>query len=96
MRAMPLFSERDHPNTLAAVAGEPDHLWVLLHNLGDVSSHASWAEVLSLYQTATFQLVLPRLYPSAPHSLCWLSYFSSYGPRGWYEEPMMSVVFFWM
>lgn len=38
---MPLFSERDHPNTLAAVAGEPNHLWVLLHNLGDVSAGSS-------------------------------------------------------
>jgi hypothetical protein len=37
VRSMLLFSQKDHPNTLAAVAGEPDHLWVLLHNLGDVS-----------------------------------------------------------
>lgn len=72
---MPLFSERDHPNTLAAVAGEPDHLWVLLHNLGDVSGHAgSWA-ALSLRQTATLQVALPRLCPGAPQNLCWLLYY---------------------
>lgn len=33
---MPLFSDKDHPNTLAAVIGDPDHIWVLLHNLGEV------------------------------------------------------------
>jgi outer membrane protein assembly factor BamB len=33
---MPLFSEHDHPNTLAAADGDGHHLWVLLHNLGEV------------------------------------------------------------
>lgn len=35
-----LFSVHDHPNTLAAVGGADgrDHLWVLLHNLGAVST----------------------------------------------------------
>jgi hypothetical protein len=43
---MQLFSEADHPNTLAAArppggsSGEKshDHLWVMLHNLGPVSA----------------------------------------------------------
>jgi hypothetical protein len=38
---MPLFTEQDHPNTLAAVGNDSNHLWVLLHNLGDVSG---WPE----------------------------------------------------
>ncbi|WIA37366.1 hypothetical protein OEZ86_014294 [Tetradesmus obliquus] len=32
LRKMHLFSEADHPNTLAAA--DDDHLWVMLHNLG--------------------------------------------------------------
>lgn len=36
VRRMPLFSSRDHPNTLAALTGDGHHIWVLLHNLGQV------------------------------------------------------------
>jgi hypothetical protein len=53
LRKMQLFSEADHPNTLAAAAPpaapglgsitglqspDHDHLWVMLHNLGPVGS----------------------------------------------------------
>ena len=31
---MPLFTSKDHPNTLAPMA--PNNLLVMLHNLGDV------------------------------------------------------------
>jgi hypothetical protein len=51
---MRLFSEADHPNTLAAAAAaagpggststqSQDHLWVMLHNLGPVSCSRSLA-----------------------------------------------------
>jgi len=42
MRSMPLFSEADHPNTLAAADNEGLHLWVLLHNLGEVGPIRPW------------------------------------------------------
>lgn len=41
VRSMPLFSARDHPNTLAAADADGQHLWVVLHNLGDVSGRHS-------------------------------------------------------
>jgi len=36
VRAMPLFTTDDHPNTLAAAGTDVNHLWIMLHNLGDV------------------------------------------------------------
>jgi len=36
VRAMPLFTTDDHPNTLAAADTDGNHLWIMLHNLGDV------------------------------------------------------------
>jgi hypothetical protein len=38
VREMPLFSTKDHPNTVAAAGNDTNHLWVLLHNLGEVSA----------------------------------------------------------
>lgn len=45
VRSMPLFTEQDHPNTLAAVGADANHLWVLLHNLGDVSGQQTVGRV---------------------------------------------------
>jgi hypothetical protein len=44
---MPLFSDKDHPNTLAAVSGDPDHIWVLLHNLGEVRHNNVYSDTIS-------------------------------------------------
>lgn len=48
VRSLPLFSVRNHPNTLAAADADGQHLWVVLHNLGDVSGGGAHLAVLLL------------------------------------------------
>lgn len=48
LRSMPLFSIKDHPNTLAAGGtNDTHHLWVLLHNLGEVCCNMSTVQYSS-------------------------------------------------
>ena len=51
LRVMPLFSTREHPNTLAPLA--PGELWVMLHNLGEVGNSAAPAPGVRTGQQGT-------------------------------------------
>eukprot|EP00775_Hariotina_reticulata_P013388 gene13388-13515_t len=35
VQVLPLFTTKDHPNTLAAASADGNHLWIMLHNLGE-------------------------------------------------------------